>query len=205
MSEISKKTHPTRKTRKPSSMLAQKFRLFSALEYLRTKYIRPKTAHIFSKNKYFNFGDIYVRKRGVIKRDMNSDLSRKEVKANFDISKTIFSVITKELRDKGIKFKIIIIPSKRIVIEQWAVNNSVEVPEKFPIYHEKELISKYLAFFKKNGIPAIDTTSLVVEAFTKSTQSGEEFYPFEDGHPREEGYRAYSLAAEKLMSEINQS
>ena len=51
-----------RKT-KPNFVFTRYSGLLSALEYLRTKYIRPKTAHIFSRKKYFNFGggEIYFQ------------------------------------------------------------------------------------------------------------------------------------------------
>ena len=179
--------------------------ILSALEYLRKKYIRPKTAHIFSRKKYVNFGGIYVLKRQAIKHNRFTDMSLKKVRGNYDISKIIFSSMDKKLRDNGIKFGVIIIPSKGRVVERWATYKGVAIPDNFPLDNEKELFAKYLAFFKEQGIPAIDTTPYVVKAYTESVELGEEFYPFENDHPFEKGYGSYALAATKLISQIDQN
>lgn len=120
-----------------------------------------------------------------------------------EASKNILSAINKELRDKEIKFGVLIIPSQWVVIENWALNNGVEIPEKYSVEPEKYLIRNYITFLNEKNISVIDALPYVVEAFAKSVEAKEDFYPFRNSHPLVKGYESYSMAAAELISNID--
>ena len=191
--------------RKSQATLAQYSALLSVLEHLRFKYLWPIIAQNFFIEKYFDLGGILIKKNRVLKHNKMTDLSWEGVNGNYEASKIIFSLILNKLHSKGIKFGVIIIPSKELVVERWTVNSDVDIPSNFSIKPQINLIEKYITFFNKSSIPAIDATPFVVEAFTKSVELNEEFYPFEDGHPFAEGYESYGKAAARLISLINRN
>jgi hypothetical protein len=174
----------------------------SALKHSWKTYIRPQTDKIFNSQEYFEIGGNLVKKIGVFKQN-EADLSRKGVNDNFEASKLILSFISKDLHGSGIKFGVVIIPSKNLVIERWAIEHAVAIPEKFSVEPEKDLIEKYIAFLDEKNIPAIDSTPYIVEAFAESMELKEEFYPFRNGHPLVKGYESYSTAALALITEFN--
>ena len=200
--ECIKKPRST-KAKKREIKLKNYSALLSSLSYLRKKYLNPIKAKLFTNKNYFYIGDIIARKSQVFKRNEMTNLQQPEVKANFEASKTILSMIRDKLHKRGIKFGVVIIPSKGLVIEQWAKNNKVKLPEKFNTTSVKALINKYISFFEDEKIFAIDSTPFVVEAFTKSVELKEDFYPLGDDHPLVRGYGSYSLAAAELISKIN--
>ena len=185
-------------------MLSHHSALISALEYLRTKYLRPKLRKYVYDKKYFKVGRNRFNKKLVSIYKKSTNLSRKEVRLNYEASKVILSLISSELSSKGIKFGVMIIPSDLIIIGRWAANNSgVEMPKNFSVKHEKKLIENYIAFLNKKGIPVIDATPFVFEAFTESMELKEKFYS--GRHPLSEGYFSYSKAAAELISKINKN
>ena len=176
---------------------------FSALKYVDKLYINPVAKKMTSTEMYYDFGGIFIKKKEVIKQD-RADISRKVVRDNYEASKSILSLIDTELKRNGIKFGIVIIPSKGVVFERWATINRVPIPEGFSVEPEKTLIKKYVTFFDEKNIPTINGTNYVVEAFSKSVSRNELFYPLNDEHPMIKGYESYSKAAAELITRINQ-
>ena len=191
------------KKRKVAVKISHYSSLFSALRYVNIKYLNPIVSKIFSIEKYYDFGGIFIKKKEVIKQD-RADLSRKIIKDNYEASKTILSLIKDELKNNGIKFGVVIIPSKGVVFDRWAAINGVGIPEGFSVEPEKKLIEMYVTFLKEKNIHTIDGTEFVVEAFSKSAAQMELFYPLNDEHPMTKGYRSYSRAAVELITRINQ-
>lgn len=130
------------------------------------------------------------------------DVSDPKVARNFEASKKIISFINNEFQKNKIKFGVIIIPSKMRAIEQWALNNQIDVPEGFSAAREKKLIGLYYEYFLDQGIPHVDSSPYVVKALTKAKKSKKRkyFYKIEDGHPYFEGYESYAAAAMELMT-----
>lgn len=56
------------------------------------------------------------------------------------------------------------------------------------------------------GIPLVDATAKVTEAFDAAIDEGRDFYPvLDDGHPYEDGYRAYAETAVALWDRMKQN
>jgi len=195
----------SKKTRIPirsNIRISQYSALLSVMNHLRKIYLKPIIARNLFSEKYFDIGGILINKKRVLKHYTATDLSLKIVNVNYEASKTILSLISNNLSHQGIKFGVVIIPPRELVIKQWARNNNVKTHKKFSVKPQQRLIDGYLAFLNQKGIPAIDSTPFVVEAFTKSVQIKESFYPSEDDHPLARGYESYSRAAAKLISNI---
>jgi hypothetical protein len=107
-----------------------------------------------------------------------------------------------DLSRKGIKFGVIIIPSKVRVIRGWAIANEIPVQNEFQIRSEEGLIDAYLEYFRDSRIEYIDATPFVVDAFGVDSRLGKAFYPFGDGHPYYSGYRSYAEAAAALAEKL---
>jgi hypothetical protein len=178
--------------------------IFSALYQLRKIYLRSTATKNWGSGQ-FQLEDTLAEAKYYSDINKATDLSRKIVNNNYSASKLIFSTINNDLRSQGIKFGVLIIPSKEQVIEQWATKSGIKMPDGFNISNQKTLIDKYIKFMKENGIPAIDATPFVVEAFGKSVKQNKNLYPPWDSHPLEEGYASYSEAAVKLIEAISQN
>lgn len=120
--------------------LAQYSALLSALKHLRKKYLEPKIVKVKNSEDYFNVSGVLIKKESVFKNNRILDQLLKEKRGNYAASKIILSLISNDLRDNGIKFGVVVIPSKALVIEQWVIINNMEIPEEFSIKSENLLI-----------------------------------------------------------------
>ena len=196
------KAKPTNKPKRKFSF-TRNSALKSAIKQVKIKYIKPKIEKYIYKEDYFDIGGNFTKKERVFYHYRQTDLTKKRVKSNFDASKIIISMMNEEFRSKGVNFGIIVIPSKALVIEDWALNKGEKIPKDFSVEPEKNLINNYLLFFKENQIPNIYSLPFIRKAFSIAVEKNEDLYPFEDDHPLAKGYESYSRAAEALIWNIS--
>ena len=177
-------------------ILQSKLAVVSAVSYLNNK----RTSN---NDSYHDVGGQAIKKDRVANHLKYTDLSNPAIRASFENSLTIMSFINSELDNKGIKFGIVILPSKELVLQEWAEASNIPLPDGYRIDNEEELIAAYVEYFSSTGINYIDATPFVLEAFQADTRSSRIFYPRGDGHPFVNGYQSYARAAAALTGKIS--
>jgi hypothetical protein len=178
-------------------LLKSNLAIASATSYLNNK----RTSN---NESYYDVGGQPVKKDRVANHLKYTDLSDPVVETSFNNSLVIINHINSSLKKNGIKFGVVILPSKELVLQEWAQVSNIPLPDGYRIANEEELIGAYVEYFSNSGIYFIDATPFVLEAFQADTQSARIFYPRGDGHPFVSGYQSYARAAETLVREINE-
>ena len=155
--------------------------------------INPVTHFVFD-------ADQSVDKSRVRRHLRTTSLERTNVRANFELSKSILADARAELEDASIELIVLLIPSKERVIYEWA--RSLERDPEFDeiVASEIRLTDAYTMFFADAGIPHGLALPYVGTAFAKAVGEGERFYRPNDGHPYAAGYAAYAEAAARLLA-----
>lgn len=177
-------------------ILKSKLAVVSATSYLNNK----RTS---SNDSYHDVGGQAIKKDRVANHLAYTDLTAPAIRASFNNSLAIIDFINSELANKGIKFAVMILPSKELVLQEWAKAGNIPLPDGYRIDNEAELISAYSEHFSRTGINYINATPFVLEAFQADTRSARIFYPRGDGHPFVNGYQSYAKAAATLIRQIN--
>ena len=177
-------------------ILQSKLAIVSAASYLNNK----RTSN---NDSYHDVGGQAIKKDRVANHLKYTNLSDPAIRTSFENSLTVISFINSELGNQGIKFGVMILPSKELVLQEWAQAGNIPLPEGYRIDNEAALIAAYVEYFSNTGINYINATPFVLEAFQTDTQSGRIFYPRGDGHPFVNGYQSYARAAETLIRKIN--
>ncbi|MCH7599275.1 MAG: hypothetical protein IH973_05910 [Myxococcales bacterium] len=151
---------------------------------------------------YYGVGGYAIKKRRIAMHRSFTDLSDAATRTRFLHSQAIIGNIRSDLAEADIAFGVVIIPSKEVVIHEWAKENGVAIPKGVQVGNEQELVEGYIAYFAESGIRHIDATPFVLAAFQQSADLGKVFYPFGDGHPLAEGYGSYASAAAELVREL---
>ena len=102
----------------------------------------------------------------------------------------------------GIRFSVLILPSRERVLLQWARKyaDATDARLEALAVPEIELAARFSEFLNALGVPTKDATPDVVDAFEASVRDGSAFYPASsDGHPLAPGYAAYARAAVPLI------
>lgn len=176
-------------------VLANKFAVVSALLYLNKIYQ-------IDMDDFYDVGGQLVRKKRVARHRKYTDLSDPVVQNSFKNSLIIVSHISETLERDGIRFGVLILPSKEMTISEWALENQIPVPDGYRVDGEKNLFNAYAEYFQKRNISYIDATPYVIEAFQTAIEHSNAFYLRGDGHPFANGYKSYAIAAETLIREM---
>ncbi len=102
----------------------------------------------------------------------------------------------------GVRFSVLILPSRERVLLEWARKHSHEIDPRLEALAvpEIELAGRFEAYLETRAVPVKDATPDVVDAFAASVRDGTAFYPASsDGHPLAPGYAAYARAAVSLI------
>lgn len=122
---------------------------------------------------------------------------------------TFFQKSIFDLRERAApgQLGVLLIPSRAQVYAEWVRRNyaTSEIPQDFlsNVVPQNTLNVGLMTFLSANNIPvysAIEAMAVALDTSLKST--GKDIYPLDDGHPKEQGYRAYALAAQKLHQEM---
>jgi hypothetical protein len=144
-----------------------------------------------------------VQKKRVANHQKYADLSDPVIATSFRNSLVMINHINKTLNQSGIKFGIVILPSKELVLQEWAQANNIPLPAGYHVTSEAALTDAWLENFAHSGINFIDATPFVLEAFQAETRMARIFYPRGDGHPFASGYQSYARAAATLARKID--
>jgi len=177
-------------------ILQNNLAIVSAVSYLNNK----RTSN---NENYFDVGGQAVQKKRVTNHQGYSDLSNPVVATSFRNSLVILSYINSNLKQSDIKFGVVILPSKELILQEWAQANHIPLPDGYQITNEEALIGAYTEYFSNSGINFVDATPFVLEAFQADTQFATIFYPRGDGHPFASGYQSYARAAATLIRRID--
>lgn len=177
-------------------ILKSNLAIVSAVSYLNNKRTSNNEA-------YYDVGGQPVQKKRIANHQKYADLSDPVVATSFRNSLVIISHINNNLNQSGIKFGIVILPSKELVIQEWAQANNIPLPDGYLVTNEEALIGAYLEYFANSEINFVDATPFVVEAFQADTQFATIFYPRGNGHPFASGYQSYARAAATLIGKID--
>ncbi len=109
----------------------------------------------------------------------------------------------------NIKIGILFIPSKeRVVYEYFKRKDELDLTDKEFIYHVNKQIDlerRSSMLFDKYQIPYVFSLEYTTDSFTRSIKTGKQFYPeYNNGHPFEDGYQSYALAAYDLWKILNE-
>ena len=178
-------------------ILKSRLAIVSAASYLNHK----RTSNDAS---YHDVGGQAIKKDRVASHQAYNDLSDPVIASSFRNSLAIIDHINSHLQQSGINFGVVILPSKELVLQEWAHANSIPLPDGFHANNEVELINAWLEYLARSGINFIDATPFVLEAFQTDTASTRIFYPRGDGHPFASGYQSYARAAATLVRKIDQ-
>ena len=177
-------------------ILQNNLAIASVVSYLNNK----RTSN---KENYYDVGGQPVQKKRITSHQGYSDLSDPVVATSFRNSLVMLSYINSNLNQSGIKFGVIILPSKELIIQEWAKARQIPLPDGYLVTHEEALIGAYTEYFANADINFLDATPYVLEAFQADTQFATVFYPRGDGHPFASGYQSYARAAAILIRRIN--
>ena len=166
-----------------------------------TSYLNNKRTS--NNDSYYDVGGQPVQKKRAASHQEYADLSDPVIASSFSNSLVIINYINSNLGQSGIKFGVVIIPSKELVIKEWAQANNIPLPDGYNVSNEETLISAYLEHFSSSEINFVDATPFVLEAFQADTQFATIFYPRGDGHPVARGYQSYARAAATMVQKID--
>jgi hypothetical protein len=166
-----------------------------------TSYLNNKRTS--NNDSYYDVGGQPVQKKRVVNHQKYADLSDPVIATSFSNSLVIINYINNNLNQSGIKFGVVIIPSKELVIQEWAQANNIPLPDGYHVTNEEALIGAYLEYFAYSEINFVDATPFVLEAFQADTQFATIFYPRGNGHPFASGYQSYARAAATLVQKID--
>ena len=153
-------------------------------------------------DKYMDIGGQLIRIDSVVGGEKSRDLSNPEVQENFNNGLVIIGGMADMFRGKGVGFGVLIIPSKELVVYEWAGRKGIPKPELFDVPGEQSIIRQYATSLEQMGIHYIDATPWVTDALERDENEGRVFYPHGDSHPIQNGYRSYAEAAAVLYREI---
>jgi hypothetical protein len=127
------------------------------------------------------------------------DVDRQTV---FDASLKVLRRADRRFASQGIRFQVVLIPSKELVLYEWAAANGSPIEEEFHEYLRPQavLMARYAAFLESNGIAFRDATPAMVVRLDAAIGEGRTLYPIaDDGHPDASGFGVYTEVAAELL------
>lgn len=146
-----------------------------------------------------------VSKRVVRIHARESRLANPEVRTMDRNARRLFRWMARDAREHGIRFGVLVLPSKERVHLRWARRRQIRVPESFRrrVADQETLRRRYLEFFRAHDIPVKDALDPMVEVLDRAAGSWDPLYPIDDGHPDEpEGYGAYARTGRRLFEAL---
>ena len=176
--------------------------LLGAIDYA---WLRFTPAHCASPAIRFAAGPCLTLERGERHTRLTS-LDDPENRQSFDNALAILRFAHARLRDRGVRFSVLMIPSRERVLLEWSRAYAQEKDPRLDALAQGEidLAGKFAEFLAGEAIPVRDAAPTVVAAFAAALARNEAFYPStSDGHPFAAGYAAYAQAAATLAREAD--
>ena len=121
----------------------------------------------------------------------------------FEDSLSVLARAHRQLTQQNIGFQVLLIPSKELVLHEWAVAKDWPMEAGFQalLAPQKELMERYTSFLRSRGIPFRDATHAMVIALDEAITADQTLYRIaNDGHPRADGYKVYAAVAADLLT-----
>ena len=144
-----------------------------------------------------------VRWARASKHVATTSLEAADRRAVFEDSLLILREAHRRLGAAGIGFQVLLIPSKELVLYEWALAKDWPMDSEFraALAPQTELMERYGSFFGRQGIPFRNATPAMVVALDKAIAAERSLYRADDnGHPRAEGYEVYATVAAELLT-----
>lgn len=179
----------------------------SAINYLVVKKLEEtfhETKSEISRDSFFHFtagiGSLKIRR---IKNHARlTDVGRSEIRDTLDDFGKMIGA-WKELSEKrSVRLGILIIPSRERVVYELMRTQGSGADSTFLtlVAPQAELENMLVSMIRALDIPVFNATDHIVAAMKQALREGHDLYPASgDGHPYEQGYRAYALAAQELL------
>jgi hypothetical protein len=168
--------------------------LASAWELLVWERLRPGRSYVFAH-------DMRVTMRRMRHYAASTRLANEDIARSFENGQRILADAHRRLRARGIRFAVLVIPSRERVLYEWSRRADASMHPDFAalVVNEVGLTDAFLAFFRAEGIDHLDAIERVVAGFDRTTRNGHRFYSHDGGHPAERGYAAYADAVAELL------
>ena len=133
-------------------------------------------------------------------RIYQTDFENELVQAGYRNSQTLFLKMRDLAAARGARFMVLVIPAKFQVARDALREQGVEIPELLDASAAsvQRLEDAYLEFFSQQRHSRPLRAGRLRSLYRKSIHGGNEVYPRDDEHPREEGYAAIAEAAMEL-------
>lgn len=135
-----------------------------------------------------------IKHKSILNHKQKMDMSRKRIALGFEVTKSVIADIEEKCDEAGIDFSIVFIPSKSRAFFEYLNSHGYELPDDYYqlVDNENNLVARFSEFFDELGIEHVDAGPYVLEELYTSSNV---YSPTDDGHPLENGYRAYARAA----------
>ena len=169
------------------------------LFYAATTNLR-RAALPYDENQFVFAGGLPFAKSRMKYRIYQTDLENELIQASYRNSQKLFLKLRDRAAARGARFMVLLIPTKFQVARDFLREQGEPVPEllEASAASVQRLEDAYLVFFRENGIAALSAAEQLGSRFRASMGEGNDFYPRDDEHPREEGYAAIAEAAMEL-------
>lgn len=163
-----------------------------------------KVRHVlpYDKERFVFAEGIPFSKARMKYRIYQTDSESELIQAGYRNSQKLFLKMRDLAADRGARFMVLLIPTKFQLARDFLRTEGAEVPELLETgaASVQRLEDAYLEFFQDNGIPALSGAERLGTLYRKSIHEGDDIYPRDDEHPREEGYAAIAEVAMELRA-----
>ncbi len=168
----------------------------SLAHYVATTKMRPS----YDEGKHLLVGDIPLAKWRLKARIYETSLDDEFVRASYSNSEKLFLKMKASADERGVRFMVLVIPSKFQVVRNWALDNTVKIPllVEESATSIQRLEDRYLEFFSESNIPALTASEELLTVFAEAMHNGMSLYEVDDDHPSKAGYLAIAKAAARL-------
>ena len=173
--------------------------LFCLVYVATTKF---RNALFFDESKFVFAEGIPFSKARMKYRIYQTDLENEVLQASYDNSRKLFLSLRDLAAARGARFMVLLIPSKFQVARDYLREERLGVPELLDLSGAsvQRLEDSYLEFFRDHGIPALSAAERLGARYREAVREGNDIYPNDDEHPREEGYAAIAEVAMELRA-----
>jgi len=182
----------------------------NAIKILVVSRLKQNQVPVKDTNKYYYFPDgidpiAQGRARGHAKM---LDLSNPDILAMYENMRIFIADWSAWSQSNGISLGVMFIPSlERVVYEYFKAKDGLDyIDPDFINAVQKQITmeEKITELLDNNKVPHKNALGKTLRAFQKSIKNEERFYPYDNGHPYAEGYRAYAGTAYELWQEMTE-
>lgn len=139
-----------------------------------------------------------MKYKSILNHKRKMDLSRERIALGFEVTKSVIADMEEKCDEAGIDFSIVFIPSKSRALFGYLTSHGYKLSDDYYqlVENENNLVAKFSEFFDELGLEHVDAGPYVLEELRTSSNV---YSPTDDGHPVENGYKAYARAAHDAL------